>query len=54
MPNGIAVTLLFVLVDRTACFAHSDQPTVSATGSISARAPLGYHLGVRLRLSALV
>ncbi|KAN0136678.1 hypothetical protein V8E53_005448 [Lactarius tabidus] len=46
MSKELSLTLLFVLVNRTGCFAMSDQPTVNATGSISAMAPFGYRLGI--------
>ncbi|KAN0135310.1 hypothetical protein V8E53_006875 [Lactarius tabidus] len=46
MSKELSLTLLFVLVDRTACFALSDQPTINSTGSILVRDPIDYHLGI--------
>ena len=48
IPNGITVFLLYLAVDRTGCFGVSDQPSVNAAMSISSKAPITYHLGVRL------
>jgi hypothetical protein len=39
------VSLLFVLVNRTGCFAISDQPALSADG-IGTQSVFGYHLGM--------
>jgi hypothetical protein len=56
---GITVSLLFIVVDRSGCFAVSDQPTISeilasATEAIQDvnkfQVPVSYHMGVRLRL----
>ncbi|KAN0135312.1 hypothetical protein V8E53_006877 [Lactarius tabidus] len=46
MSRELSLQLLFVLVNRTGCFAMSDQPTLSATGTVSVHTPLGYHLGI--------
>ncbi|KAH8998621.1 hypothetical protein EDB92DRAFT_1191072 [Lactarius akahatsu] len=53
--NGIAVSLLFVLVKHTGCFAISDQPTFSVLPGAGAvqeistvRVLFAYHLAVRL------
>jgi hypothetical protein len=43
MSKELSLTLMFVLVDRTGCFALSDQPT---TGPISVHEPFDYHLGI--------
>ncbi|KAF8261476.1 hypothetical protein EI94DRAFT_1745952, partial [Lactarius quietus] len=46
MSRELTLSLLYILVKRTGCFAISDQPTVSADGTSIAQAPFGYHLGV--------
>ncbi len=45
------MSLLFILLKRTGCFAVSDQPTLGVVqkGSV-VRVPFTYHLGVRLEL----
>ena len=52
-----SVSLLFVVVKRTGCFAISDQPTVGvvpAAGAVprigAIQLPFAYHLAVRLGL----
>ena len=52
--DGIAVPLLFAIVNRTGCFAVSDQPLVSTDEASAVGTPLIYHLGVRLGLGVLV
>ena len=47
---GIAVSIMYLLVDRTGCFGVSDQPTLTATGFTSSKVLVGYHMGVRLGL----
>ena len=49
ISNGITVSVLYLLVDRTGCFGL-DSPTLTATGSILSKKPIGYHMGVRLGL----
>ena len=41
--NGITVSALFIVRERSGCFATSDQPIVGVVRAIGA-----YHLGVRL------
>jgi hypothetical protein len=55
--NGITVTLLFVSVKRTGCFAVSAlQPPgpPSKNGAKVVQSTFNYRLGVRLELGALV
>ena len=54
MFNGIAVPLLFVIVNCTGCFAISDQPTISTDNVSGVKIPLIYHLGVHLVFGVLV
>ena len=49
------MSLLFLAVERTGCFAITDQLTVAqaasaAQGASTGRVPFAYHLGVRLGL----
>jgi hypothetical protein len=51
--------MLFLIVNRSGCFAVSDQPTISELldsaidtldGTIKVQVPISYHVGVRLQL----
>ena len=57
--HEITVSPLFLAVNRSACFAVSDEPTISEIlasavgaleGTIEVQVPIAYHMGVRLRL----
>ena len=50
---------MFLAVNRSACFAVSDQPTISELlesavealkGTVEVQVPISYHMGVRLQL----
>jgi hypothetical protein len=57
ISNGITVTLMFLTINRTGCFAVSDlqsQSHHSAGGAKVAQVSFNYRLGVRLGLGVLV
>jgi len=52
MSRELSLSLLFVFVNRTGCFAISDQPTLSANGTRLIETRFGYHLSMISILTA--